>query len=149
MFQRLDEYFSTSRFFFSVLFFLFFNFSLNPLIFFTRSKARLELLTQRLHASRQHQQQPPQQQPPQQLLPQLTPTNDSSIATYAAMQEMLRQQRLAISVAQQRRDDLKREIDRLSRQVETEAYFPAILCTRAKLNHVNTLSELRPSCNRL
>jgi hypothetical protein len=43
------------------------------------------------------------------------------MATYAAMQEMLRQQRLAISVAQQRRDDLKREIDRLSRQAETEA----------------------------
>ena len=47
--------------------------------------------------------------------------NDPSLGTYAAMQEMLRQQRLAISQAQQRRDDLKREIDRLSRQAETEA----------------------------
>jgi hypothetical protein len=38
------------------------------------------------------------------------------------MQDTLRQQRLALAVAQQRRDDLKREIERLSRQAETDAY---------------------------
>jgi hypothetical protein len=77
--------------------------------FLTVFKARLELLTHRLQASRQ---------PPP---PQITASNDTSLATYAAMQEMLRQQHLAIAVARQRRDDLKREIDQLSRQAETDA----------------------------
>ncbi len=90
----------------------------------TYFQARLELLTHRLQSSRL-------QQPP---LPaaHVAAQNDSSLATYAAMQEMLRQQRLAISVAQQRRDDLKREIDRLSRQAETEASVPSI--TRSRIS---------------
>ena len=81
----------------------------------TLLKARLDLLTQRVQSSRP--------QPPPHLLqpPPAAAPNDASLGTYAAMQEMLRQQRLAISQAQQRRDDLKREIDRLSRQAETEA----------------------------
>jgi hypothetical protein len=75
----------------------------------------LDLLTQRVQSSCP--------QPPPHLLqpPPAAAPNDPSLGTYAAMQEMLRQQRLAISQAQQRRDDLKREIDRLSRQAETEA----------------------------
>ena len=91
-------------------------FPFNLRIFLIFFQARLELLTQRLQASR-----PPPPPPAQQQQQHVQSSNDSSMATYAAMQEMLRQQRLAISVAQQRRDDLKREIDRLSRQAETEA----------------------------
>ena len=83
--------------------------------FLTHYKARLELLAHRLQATR-----PPPPPPPQSATVVTAPA-DTALATYAAMQEMLRQQRLAISVAQQRRDDLKREIDRLSRQAEADA----------------------------
>jgi hypothetical protein len=81
----------------------------------TQVQARLELLAHRLQASRQ----PPPPPPPP---PQHSAPNDSSLAAYSAMQDTLRQQRLALAVAQQRRDDLKREIERLSRQAETDAY---------------------------
>ena len=81
----------------------------------THYKARLELLAHRLQATR-----PPPPPPPQSATVVTAPA-DTALATYAALQEMLRQQRLAISVAQQRRDDLKREIDRLSRQAEADA----------------------------